>query len=81
MDCKIVSEHSEPVAIFVAGSKTKVTSITSDKASLDVQNENPTTGLAELITIRAESESPVVVIMSRCSFVTKEWIQTARPTK
>lgn len=78
MESKIVPEHSAPFTTMGGGTDANRTLLVSQEASMDDQNEHTMIRVLKLITITAESKTPVVAVTLKCGLMT---IHSAETTK
>lgn len=81
MERKIVLENMSPCAILERVTEANMTTLLSHEATVDDQIEHTAILDLKLITILDETESPVVVIKSKCGLMTIGRIQEAEPTR
>lgn len=81
MEHKIVPAHSASVAILRRRTEAHLTTILTHEPLMDERNLHATILIAKRITIRAEIESLVHVVKSKCDRMAIEKIQTAWPTQ
>lgn len=71
---------SWPVPILWGSTEANLNSILSCEYDMNEKNEHATIQVSKPVTNLAEMKSTALVLSSKCSFMTIEWIQTAKGT-
>lgn len=77
---KVVSVHSAPVAILWNDTEASMTTLLSQEAPMDNQNEHEKIYDAKFITIPTGTKSQVAILTSKCVLMTMKRMQMEKPT-